>query len=57
MYKSIEDNQISLDEFFLPFGGTLDARNRWVKLSKLIPWGYIDEVYGRSFDDTMGRTT
>lgn len=56
MYKSIEDNQISLDEFFLPFGGTLDASNRWVKLSKLMPWSYIDEVYGRSFDDTMGRT-
>ena len=56
MYKSIDDNQISLDEFFLPFGGNLDERNRWVKLSKLMPWSYIDEVYGRSFDDTMGRT-
>lgn len=44
-----------MDDFYLPFEGNLDANNRWVKLSKLMPWGYIDEVYGRSFDDTMGR--
>jgi len=27
-----------LEEFFLPFGGTLSADNRWVEMTKLIPF-------------------
>ena len=27
-----------IEDFQLPFGGQLSAENRWVKLSKLMPW-------------------
>lgn len=32
----------------------LDANNRWVKLSELLPWDDLAEIYGRSFDKRHG---
>jgi len=37
MYKNNE-KQLKFEDFYLPFGGKLISDNRWVKLSKLIPW-------------------
>ena len=47
--KESERVQMTLEDFILPFGGKLDAGNRWVKLAALMPWDMIEDVYARSF--------
>jgi hypothetical protein len=37
--------ELSLFEFKLPFGGTLGAKNRWIKLATLIPWDEVEADY------------
>ena len=49
MYRKASRSQLSLDEFFLPFGGHLSAENRWVKIAKLMPWEMIEDLYAESF--------
>ncbi|KQC10804.1 MAG: transposase, partial [Methanolinea sp. SDB] len=44
MYRHNEQ-QLSFDEFFLPFGGHLRQDNRWVRLSGQIPWDLVEELY------------
>lgn len=46
MYPHAE-NQL---EFFLPFGGTLNPDNRWVKLAELIPWADFETKYSQSLE-------
>lgn len=43
---------LPLFEFKLPFSGTLDAENRWVRLAALIPWDEVEADYSRHFGDT-----
>ena len=38
MYRHEHRDQLSLKDFFLPFGGQLSGDNRWIKLAELIPW-------------------
>jgi hypothetical protein len=54
MYRKRNNGQISIEEFHLPFGGTLDPDNRWVQLEKLMPWEQIKEVYASQFATTLG---
>ena len=57
MYKSKnQKDQLTLDfkDFFLPFGGKLNANNRWVKLSRLISWDKFEEEYSKNFSDSSG---
>ena len=42
-------------EFYLPFGGRLRADNRWVKMSRIIPWKEIEPKYAHSFSKKKGR--
>ena len=49
MYRKANRAQLSLEEFFLPFGGTLSAENRWVKIANLMPWDLIEDLYAESF--------
>jgi hypothetical protein len=51
MYKKSERTP-DLPDFALPFEGTLDPENRWVKLAKLIPWEEIETDYAKSFRAT-----
>jgi len=44
MYRHNE-NQMKFVEFQLPFGGSLLASNRWVRLAQMIPWGQFEESY------------
>jgi hypothetical protein len=44
--------ELTLFDFKVPFGGSLDAENRWVKLAKLIPWDDVEADYCRHFGDT-----
>jgi hypothetical protein len=57
MYRKADRSQLSLEEFFLPFGGKLSANNRWVKMAKLIPWEMIEDLYADGFKEnsTDGR--
>jgi hypothetical protein len=55
MYRKDDRNQLTMDEFMLPFGGCLLADNRWVKMSKLQPWDVIEEEYAKSLSEDMGR--
>jgi hypothetical protein len=38
----------------LPFGGRLRADNRWVELSKLIPWLLVEELYTEKLSSDRG---
>ena len=36
MYKKRNREQMTVEDFVPPFGGKLNADNRWVKMAKLI---------------------
>lgn len=48
MYRKHEQ-QIQFESFRLTFNGELDSQNRWVTLSRLIPWHMIEEKYAVNF--------
>lgn len=52
-YKS--EKQIEIFEFKHPFQIELDKNNRWVKLSKLLPWDALVSIYSKSLSKTKGR--
>ena len=54
MYRTRVQLQQDLKDFYLPFGGSLDIGNRWVKLSTIIPWDEIEKRYAKQFSKTMG---
>lgn len=54
MYRKSSPGQLSFENFYLPFGGKLSADNRWVKLSKLIPWDEFESTYAEQFSEDIG---
>jgi transposase, IS5 family len=42
-------------DFYLPFGGRLRADNRWVQMSRIIPWDVIEPRYANKFSKKKGR--
>ena len=50
MYRT--NRQPDLPDFYLPFGGKLDADNRWVKLASMVPWHLVEEDYRTNFADS-----
>ena len=48
MYRKDNKEQLTIEDFFLPFGGKLDAKNRWVRLAKITPWERVEEYYLQS---------
>jgi len=52
MYKNNEKQLILPDDFFLPFGGNLDKKNRWVKMAAIIPWWEFEDKYKKHFKPT-----
>ncbi len=55
MYRKNDPNQLSFEDFYLPFGGKLRSDNRWVILSKQIPWPEVEKEYVVHFsEDDMG---
>jgi hypothetical protein len=46
--------QMVIEDFVLPFEGKFDANNRWVKLSKMIPWERIETDYADLFPSNVG---
>jgi len=49
MYKKADREQLSIEEFFLPFGGRLSADNRWVEMARLMPWDLVEDIYAEKF--------
>jgi len=52
MYREEADIQQKLEDFYLPFGGQLCEDNRWVILSKKIPWNKIESDYAKQFSSS-----
>ncbi len=48
-------NQSCLPGFEQFFGVPLDQGNRWIKLSKVIPWDEFAEAYYQNMSSSMGR--
>lgn len=55
MYYRDDENQLGIEEFFMPFGGKLSRSNRWVKMAEMMPWSMIEDVYMRSMSLDTGR--
>jgi transposase, IS5 family len=50
MYRA--NRQPELPDFYLPFGGKLEADNRWIKLAQIIPWHLVEQDYRANFADS-----
>ena len=55
MYRKQDKNQLTMEEFYLPFGDGLRRDNRWVRTAGLIPWELVDEIYAQSMSMEKGR--
>ena len=53
MYRK-KDNQTTIDDYLVPFGGYLLADNRWVIKAKMIPWNEIEGEYADLFPSGTG---
>ncbi len=53
MYQKNE--QRTIDDFILPFGGALSADNRWVVKAEMIPWDEIEGDYSDLFPGDSGN--
>lgn len=49
MYSKRNRDQMTVNDFVPPFGGKLDANNRWVKMAGIMPWDMIEDIYAKSF--------
>jgi IS5 family transposase len=54
MYREHHNEQLSIKEFHVPFGGTLDPANRLVLFATLLPSDEIEEAYVPQFSPTTG---
>jgi len=55
MIRYTSQFQIELFEFEHPFESELDKNNRWVKLSKLLPWDRLVGIYSQNLSSDTGR--
>ncbi len=53
MYQK-QSKQLGFEEFYIPFGGYINDDNRWVQLSRVIPWDDLEETYVKSFSSGKG---
>jgi hypothetical protein len=54
MYVFQGAGQLSIEEFYVPFGGKLDPGNRWVVLANVIPWEPLENQYAPLFKAKTG---
>jgi IS5 family transposase len=45
LYRKNHNGQLTIEEFHLPFGGTLESDNCWMIFSSLMPWEELEETY------------
>ena len=51
MYRKRNRAQMTVEDFIPPFGGKLDALNRWVQMAQIVPWDLIEDIYAKTFRD------
>ena len=56
MYSLLNPNQLYLEDYKMQFGGKLRTDNRWVTLSRHMPWDKIEEIYSRNFSPDTGAS-
>jgi transposase, IS5 family len=49
MYRQAEIKNTTSEKFTVPFEEKLATDNRWVIMSKLIPWEEFEEEYAKNF--------
>lgn len=55
MIRYQSQKQLRIEEFKTPFQQKLDPANRWVELSKKIPWDSLASIYYKSLSSGHGR--
>jgi len=50
-----DPNQIEIKDFVLPFSGRLDPNNKWIRLSRMIPWEELTGKYTKRMSKDFGR--
>lgn len=55
MLQYSSSKQIAIEEFETPYGKGLDKENRWIKLSKILPWDEMVSIYAKSMSIGQGR--
>ena len=55
MIRYTPENQLSIEAFKTPFQNSLSPDNRWVKLSKIVPWDKFAFLYISMMDSGFGR--
>lgn len=50
-----DPNQIEIKDFVLPFSGRLDPNNKWICLSRMIPWEEFAGKYTKKMSKDFGR--
>jgi hypothetical protein len=54
IYDFQSAGQLSIEEFYVPFGGKLDPGNRWVVLANVFPWEPLENQYAPLFNAKTG---
>jgi IS5 family transposase len=54
MHRKHHNGQLSIEEFHLPFSGTLDPEKHWVRFATLMPSDETGEAYATQFSPTTG---
>jgi len=47
-----ENDFLEFEDFYVPFSGTLDKNNRWVKMAKMVPWNKFEDMYANKFKNS-----
>ncbi len=55
MYRNTNRQQLEFPDFYLPFSGHLDPKNRWVALARLIPWELAEAIYHADLCQDSGQ--
>lgn len=55
MIKYNSSSQLTIMEFETPFQTSLDPTNRWVQLSKVVPWDRFAAIYIKAMNAEFGR--
>lgn len=54
MYRKQQYPTETPENFKNLFGGQLDEENRWIEMSKMIPWEKFEEEYAKNFTEKKG---
>lgn len=57
MFRYQPQNQLRIKEFDMPFETALNPTNRWVVMSRMIPWDAFAEAYYANFKSQRGAPT